>query len=93
MTGGVKTVRLRASVAAGQVTDIVGIVDHVNAVKFNVDASLFATRNGPSALRVETPLLFHANAQNAAPIARMEVIDLQPQDANLRALFNLCNPS
>ena len=91
VTGGVKTVSLRASMAAGQAMDIGATVDRANAVKFDVDASLLATPNPPSALRVEAPLLFRRGARNEEPISYMQVIDLAPQDANLRALFNHCN--
>jgi len=91
VTGGVKTVRLRASAAAGQAMDIGATVDPANAVKFNVDASLLTTPHAPSALRVEAPLIFRSHARNAEPVSYMQVIDLAPRDANLRTLFNHCN--
>lgn len=87
------TLPLRASVQDGQEERLVGFVDHVNSVTTQVPVAAFNGTNAISALRVEIPLLLQSATSGQPPLSQNVVVDLMPQDENLRTLLNACDPS
>ncbi|MBX9849704.1 MAG: hypothetical protein K2X64_10450, partial [Rhodocyclaceae bacterium] len=87
------TVALRASVQEGQEERLVGFVDHINSVTTQVPVAAFYGADAVSALRVEIPLLLQSATSGQPPVSQNVVVDLLPQDENLRTLLNACDPS
>lgn len=87
------TVALRASVQEGQEERLVGFVDHINSVTTQVPVAAFYGADAVSALRVEIPLLLQSATSGQPPVSQNVVVDLMPQDENLRTLLNACDPS
>ncbi|MBY0569108.1 MAG: hypothetical protein K2P70_17495 [Hyphomonadaceae bacterium] len=86
------TVPLRASVQEGQEERLVGFVDHINSVTTQVPVAAFYGADAVSALRVEIPLLLQSATSGQPPVSQNVVVDLMPQDENLRSLLNACDP-
>ena len=87
------TVPLRASVQEGQEERLVGFVDHINSVTTQVPVAAFYGNDAISPLRVEIPLLLQSATSGQPPLSQNVVVDLMPQDENLRTLLNACDPS
>lgn len=87
------TVPLRASVQEGREERLVGVVDHLNSVTTQVPVAAFFGSNAISALRVEIPLLLQSTTSGQPPVSQNVVVDLMPQDDNLRTLLSACDPS
>jgi len=86
--------RLRASFQEGQERVVWGSVDHINSVTMEVPLAEFYGADAVTALRVEIPLLLQsATSSGQPPVSRNVVVDLMPQDENLRILLNACDPS
>lgn len=86
-------VALRASVQDGQEERLVGFVDHINSVTTQIPVAAFYGADAISALRVELPLLLQSATSGQPPVSQNVVVDLLPQDENLRTLLNACDPS
>lgn len=87
------TIELRASTQDGQEERLVGFVDHTNSVTMQVPVAAFFGSDAISALRVEIPLLLQSATSGQPPLSQNVVVDLLPQDENLRTLLNACDPS
>lgn len=84
---------LRASVQNGQEDRLVGFVDHINSVTTQIPVAAFYGADAISALRVELPLLLQSATSGQPPVSQNVVVDLMPQDENLRTLLAACDPS
>lgn len=87
------TVALRASAQNGQEERLVGFVDHVNSVTTQIPVTSFFGSTAISALRVEIPLLRQSASSGQPPLSQNVVVDLMPQDENLRSLLSACDPA